>query len=566
MAEGLEGAFVEYLTRTDVPAAIDEMLAVLKADTPTVPWYGFSKAVQATVRGRAREALQKVDFELDVGDPAHWKDVEAAADALLDLFCDTEALEAFEAALLRKGGALAEAAWVALMRAKSKLLVDALPEHVVKIVVPLYGDGTAMLTRLEHLQGMDLVRVLYHQLQWLYADRLDCDWELVFAEGACPQRCGRAALQIIEEEQYVGNARVLFLPDEEASFTQKEQQVSRLGMTATSATPSGRGSPYTAAGGEDLAPHSRAAAPPPESAAAAAAAQEEEERQQAEAARRAALNAAMANALDELRAGAAPFNKQSFVVVANASLEVDLAQAGLLLRGFAEAPQAQAVLGDRLTRPPCVAPLHAPRPHGFYDHIDPVLASVHATLCARVLPPASAPPRGACDVFSPLAAFRRAALAPLIPALRAHHGGALLHPTAEAVLSLIPQAPGTTGLIQMAPIAAVPPQRFGDAKDAVLRTHAHLAVLAELVDRYRITAYAHFDPAPSEWHSFLATLTPARLTKLVDEVSDALARHGRPKAALPEPTVAHMPLAVARLAPGCPPDAQLDESSVTVYD
>ena len=103
---------------------------------------------------------------------------------------------------------------LALKLAKSKLLVEKITEPVmISVVFAVYKEHNRIRKSSEHPHGEDFLRKKVQQLEWLFHEQPNVQWELIIVDDGCPENSGQIAQGIIDANQLNNKVRVLFLEE-----------------------------------------------------------------------------------------------------------------------------------------------------------------------------------------------------------------------------------------------------------------------------------------------------------------------------------------------------------------
>ncbi len=102
---------------------------------------------------------------------------------------------------------------VALKLAKSKHYISRFKDNAsVSVVLAMYKENNRILTNSLHPNGEDFLNVKVNQLNWLFSEFTNYNWELILVDDGCPENSGRIARDITLENKY-DNVKVLFLEE-----------------------------------------------------------------------------------------------------------------------------------------------------------------------------------------------------------------------------------------------------------------------------------------------------------------------------------------------------------------
>lgn len=102
---------------------------------------------------------------------------------------------------------------LALKNVISKHLVkDIKTSYKVSIVFAVYKEHHRMLEKSQHSHGEDFITRKLKQLDWLFEESKQVDWELIIVDDGCPEKSGQIAEEIIAQKK-LKNVKVLYLQD-----------------------------------------------------------------------------------------------------------------------------------------------------------------------------------------------------------------------------------------------------------------------------------------------------------------------------------------------------------------
>ncbi|NNE97556.1 MAG: hypothetical protein HKN25_00910 [Pyrinomonadaceae bacterium] len=103
---------------------------------------------------------------------------------------------------------------LALKLAKSKLALAGLKGPVfISVVFAVYKEHNRIKKKSEHPHGEDFLRRKVLQLEWLFENKGNIQWEMIVVDDGCPEGSGVIAQEIIDKNGLNDRVRVLFLND-----------------------------------------------------------------------------------------------------------------------------------------------------------------------------------------------------------------------------------------------------------------------------------------------------------------------------------------------------------------
>ncbi len=152
--------------------------------------------------------------KLDLTDERHAEAVYEAADHLLDLGISISDIDKLEPELLKENDDTNIFILLVLKILRSKLIIDSYTNPLrVSVVFAVYKEHNRIRTKNEHPHGENFLVKKVEQLNWLFKDKSNIEWNLTVVDDGCPENSGYIAQEIIENEGLGDKARVLFLAD-----------------------------------------------------------------------------------------------------------------------------------------------------------------------------------------------------------------------------------------------------------------------------------------------------------------------------------------------------------------
>jgi len=89
---------------------------------------------------------------------------------------------------------------LALKIAKSKILAAKVSEPLfVSVIFAVYKEHNRIKKNSEHPHGEDFLLKKVNQMEWLFKDQANINWELIIVDDGCPEDSGKIAQSIIEK-------------------------------------------------------------------------------------------------------------------------------------------------------------------------------------------------------------------------------------------------------------------------------------------------------------------------------------------------------------------------------
>lgn len=161
-----------------------------------------------------QEIINSCPKEVDLTDETHSALILEIVESILFRGHTIPELEKIEGGLIQNNDASLIFILLALKIAKSKLLAASVKQPLlVSVVFAVYKEHNRIVKNSEHPHGEDFLRKKVMQLDWLFGDIPNMDWELIVVDDGCPEGSGAIAQRIIEQEGLQDQVRILFLAD-----------------------------------------------------------------------------------------------------------------------------------------------------------------------------------------------------------------------------------------------------------------------------------------------------------------------------------------------------------------
>ncbi|MBT8322899.1 MAG: hypothetical protein KJO94_05410, partial [Eudoraea sp.] len=150
--------------------------------------------------------------ELDLTNDTHAQLIYETVTSILQEEYPLSEIEAIESRLIRQNNPEHIFVLQALKLAKSKILVGQITEPLmISVVFAVYKEHNRIRKNSEHPHGEDFLLKKVKQLEWLFKDQPQVQWELLIVDDGCPEKSGEIAQGIIEANQLNKQVRVLYL-------------------------------------------------------------------------------------------------------------------------------------------------------------------------------------------------------------------------------------------------------------------------------------------------------------------------------------------------------------------
>lgn len=152
--------------------------------------------------------------ELDLTNDTHAQLIYDAVTSILKEEYPISEIEAIESRLISQNNTEHIFVLQALKLAKSKLLAGQVAEPLmISVVFAVYKEHNRILKNSEHPHGEDFLLKKVKQLEWLFEDQPQVQWELIIVDDGCPEKSGEIAQGIIEANRLNKQVRVLYLEE-----------------------------------------------------------------------------------------------------------------------------------------------------------------------------------------------------------------------------------------------------------------------------------------------------------------------------------------------------------------
>lgn len=161
-----------------------------------------------------KELIKSLPKTVDLTLDKHAKIIFDSVNTVLKENCTLDEIETIEHNLINKQDKSLIFILLVLKITKSKLLVNQIKKPLfISVVFAVYKEHNRIKNKTEHPHGEDFLLKKVEQLQWLFQDQKNIDWELVIVDDGCPDNSGKIAQDIIDQNSLNKKARVLFLKE-----------------------------------------------------------------------------------------------------------------------------------------------------------------------------------------------------------------------------------------------------------------------------------------------------------------------------------------------------------------
>ena len=158
--------------------------------------------------------IESCPKEVDLTNDRHSQIIIETVMSILDKGYTISEIEEIEEQLISEKDNSLIFILLALKIAKSKILASRITEPLlISLVFAVYKEHNRIKKSSEHAHGEDFLLKKVKQLQWLFEDQPNVEWELIVVDDGCPEGSGRIAQNIIDENKLNDKVRVLYLAD-----------------------------------------------------------------------------------------------------------------------------------------------------------------------------------------------------------------------------------------------------------------------------------------------------------------------------------------------------------------
>lgn len=161
-----------------------------------------------------QKLIESYPGEIDLTNKKHSKIILQTVEFIIDEGYNVSEIEEFEEHFIDKGEDSLIFLLLAFKIAKSKILASEVTGSLfISVTFAVYKEHNRILDSGKHPHGEDFLLRKVKQLQWLFDDHPNIDWEMIIVDDGCPEKSGRIAQNIIDEHDLNDRVRVLFLSD-----------------------------------------------------------------------------------------------------------------------------------------------------------------------------------------------------------------------------------------------------------------------------------------------------------------------------------------------------------------
>ncbi|NNK89857.1 MAG: hypothetical protein HKO89_04550 [Saprospiraceae bacterium] len=179
-----------------------------------------------------QEIIESCPNEVDLTNEGHSELIMATVESILNEGFNIPDIEKIEQQLIRDNDKSSIFILLALKIARSKILASKVTEPLfVSVVFAVYKEHNRIRKSNEHPHGEDFLLRKVKQLQWLFDNKDNIEWEMIIVDDGCPEGSGRIAQGIIDKHELNEIVRVLYLAE---AIEQKHPVAKSLDKTSES--------------------------------------------------------------------------------------------------------------------------------------------------------------------------------------------------------------------------------------------------------------------------------------------------------------------------------------------
>jgi len=158
--------------------------------------------------------LESSPKEIDLTNEQHSQLIIESVESLLESNLTIKEIDDLENDLIQKNDNALIFPLLSLKIARSKILASDISEPLlISVVFAVYKEHNRIKKSTEHPHGEDFLLKKVSQLEWLFKDQPNVQWELIVVDDGCPEGSGRIAQAIIDENKLHDKVKVLYLSE-----------------------------------------------------------------------------------------------------------------------------------------------------------------------------------------------------------------------------------------------------------------------------------------------------------------------------------------------------------------
>ena len=160
------------------------------------------------------EIIKNSPEEIDLTNEQQSEQIIEAVETILDKGIGIPEIEKLEDELIADTSKSNIFILLALKIAKSKILASKVSEPLfISVIFAVYKEHNRIKKNNEHPHGEDFLVRKVNQMEWLFKDQPNINWELLIVDDGCPEGSGKIAQSIIDKNKLNDNVHVLYLSD-----------------------------------------------------------------------------------------------------------------------------------------------------------------------------------------------------------------------------------------------------------------------------------------------------------------------------------------------------------------
>lgn len=160
------------------------------------------------------EIIKNSPAEIDLTNEQQSEQIIEAVETILDKGIGIPKIEKLEDQLIADTNKSNIFILLALKIAKSKILASKVSEPLfISVIFAVYKEHNRIKKNNEHPHGEDFLVRKVNQMEWLFKDQPNINWELLIVDDGCPESSGKIAQSIIDKNKLNDNVHVLYLSD-----------------------------------------------------------------------------------------------------------------------------------------------------------------------------------------------------------------------------------------------------------------------------------------------------------------------------------------------------------------
>ncbi|NNF33746.1 MAG: hypothetical protein HKN68_06540 [Saprospiraceae bacterium] len=158
--------------------------------------------------------LESSPKEIDLTNEKHSQLILESVESLLESNISIQEINDLEKDLINKKDNTLIFPLLSLKIARSKLFTSDIREPLlISVVFAVYKEHNRIKKSSVHPHGEDFLLKKVSQLEWLFKDQTNVQWELIVVDDGCPEGSGRIAQSIIDENKLNDKVRVIYLSE-----------------------------------------------------------------------------------------------------------------------------------------------------------------------------------------------------------------------------------------------------------------------------------------------------------------------------------------------------------------